>query len=145
MTSSAISTRDFFETYAEVSMAGDAARLASFYAPTFIVAGPQGSAGFPNDRDFLRWLRGVFAFNRRAGMTSMQVVTLNEARLSDTHATANVTWGTRFAKTSDLLIEFDITYLLEDLGSGRKILAYVSHKDQEDEMRRLDLMPEPAI
>jgi len=31
--------------------------------------------------------------------------------------------------------------LLEDLGAGRKIVAYVSHTDQEAEMRRLDLLP----
>jgi hypothetical protein len=143
MTSEPSSARDFFDIYAEVSMAGDAERLAGFYAPVFIVAGPKGSASFPNDGDFLRWLRGVFAFNRRSGMQSMQVVNVREHRISDTHATFTVTWGTRFAKTGDRVVEFDITYLLEDAGSGRKILAYVAHTDQEEEMRRLGVLPEP--
>src|SRR4051794_26356228 len=120
MTLEASSARDFFESYSKVSMAGDAEGLASSYAPTFIVAGPTGSAGFPNNGDFLHWLRGVFAFNRRAGMQSMQVVDVREDRISDTHATATVTWGTRFTRTGDQLVEFDITYLLEDLGMGRK-------------------------
>jgi hypothetical protein len=71
-------------------MAGDAEHLASFYAPLFIVAGPQGSAGFPNDAYFLRWLRGVFAFNRRAGLESMQPVDVREDRLSETHANVTV-------------------------------------------------------
>jgi len=134
-------TRAFFEAYATASMAGDAARLASFYAPTFIFAGPKGSASFPNDADFLQWLESVFAFNRQTGMQSMEVVDVRESRISDAHANVTVTWGAHFAKTGSRRIDFDITYLLEDLGAGRKILAYVAHTDQEDEMRRLGLLP----
>ena len=59
----------------------------------------------------------------------MQLVDVARRR-SETHANVTVTWGARFAKTGARLIEFDITYLLEDLGEGRKILAYVIPTDR---------------
>lgn len=133
--------RAFFEAYATASMVGDATRLASFYAPNFIFAGPKGSAAFPNDANFLQWLESVFAFNRQTRMESMDVVEVRESRISDAHATVTVTWGARFAATGAQRIDFDITYLIEDLGAGHRILAYVAHTDQDDEMRRLGLLP----
>jgi hypothetical protein len=75
-------------------------------------------------------------------MQTLEVVAVRIQRLSDSHVNATVTWGARFERTGDRLVTFDITYLLEDVGEGIRILSYVSHTDQEDEMRRLGLLPD---
>jgi hypothetical protein len=126
----------FFTDYADVSMSGDPARVAAFYAPNFIAAGPQGSMIFANDATFLEWLRGVSDFNRSAGMQSLAVVDIAGTELSERHTLATVTWGARFEKTGEQLITFAITYLLEAGDGGPKVIAYVSHADQEAEMKR---------
>jgi hypothetical protein len=131
----------YFESYAAASLSGDPTRIAAYYAPTFIVGGPKGSAAFPNDDKFLEWLKGVADFNRQAGMEAMQVVDVHAHELNELHTVATVTWGARFRKTGDQLIEFKITYTLEGNDNERKILSYIAHTDQEDEMKRLDLLP----
>ena len=131
----------YFEGYASASLAGEPKRIAAYYAPTFIVGGPRGSAAFPNDDKFIEWLTGVAAFNQQVGMTAMQVNGVHAQALNEVHTVATVTWGARFRKTGDQVIEFKITYTLEGKGDDQKILSYISHTDQEDEMRRLGLMP----
>jgi hypothetical protein len=130
----------FFEHYARISQDGEPAALAALYAPTFIVAAPQGSQAFANDARFLEWLAQVRDFNRRHGMRSVAPVAIEEVALSPRHSLAKVTWGAQFAKTGDRLIEFEITYLLEQTGDGWTILSYISRSDQEEEMRKLGLI-----
>jgi hypothetical protein len=132
--------RQFFNRYAELSQKSDPVKLADMYAPSFIAAGPKGSSAFANDPKFLEWLAQTYAFNQKHGMQSLAVVAIHEATLSPSHALATVTWGARFEKTGDRIIEFDISYLVEKAGKSWKILAYVSRADQEDEMKKLGLL-----
>ena len=130
----------FFDRYAAAALSGEPQRTADLYAPGFIAAGPQGSAVFANDDRFLDWLRSVHEFNRRTGMTSMRVMSIDDRRVSETHCIATVEWGATFAATGEALVRFEITYLLERAPDGWLVLAYVSHADQEAEMRRLGLI-----
>jgi hypothetical protein len=100
----------------------------------------RGSAVFANDERFLDWLRGVNDFNRQTGMEGMEVVSISERELNARQVLATVEWGARFRKTGDRVARFEITYLLDRQDESWKILAYVSHADQEDEMRRLGLL-----
>lgn len=57
----------------------------------------------------------------------------NEA-VSDFHTIAEVEWAAKYKKTGAQLIHFEITYLLQFVEKQPKILAYVSHEDQEKAM-----------
>jgi hypothetical protein len=132
--------RAFFDDYARRSQT-DPRRLAELYAPGFIAGGPKGSAIFTNDDSFRDWLHNLSAFNQQRGLQSMQVTSVETRDLSRTHAVATVTWEAHFSKTGDQAVRFDITYLMEDLGPGPHIRAYISHTDEEEEMKRLGLSP----
>jgi hypothetical protein len=132
--------KPFFERYAEASLTAEPAVLARMYAPTFLVAGPTGSATFANDPRFLEWLAGVRELNQRHGMRALEVVELTSLPLSPLHLLTTVRWGARFARTGDRRIDFQIAYLVELAPAGPQILAYVSETDQEDEMRRAGLL-----
>jgi len=136
----ATTLRQFFDRYAELSTGSTPEALSPLYAPTFIVAGPEGSQAFPNDDKFLDWLRQIHAFNQQYGMRGLEVRQLQEVPLSPIHTLATVTWGARFEKTGDRLIEFTIAYLVERAGQNWTILAYVSERDQAGEMKRLGLL-----
>lgn len=131
---------EFFSRYAELSLGPHPEALAPLYAPTFIVGGPQGSQAFTNDPRFLDWLREVAAFNRQHGMRDLSVESIRAETLSPCHTFATVTWGTRFKKTGQRLITFEISYLLEHANTEWRILAYVSHRDQTAEMARAGLL-----
>ncbi|HEX3245604.1 MAG TPA: hypothetical protein VHX16_09365 [Chloroflexota bacterium] len=131
----------FFRDYGAAALEPAPERIAALYAESFIVAGPRGSAVYTNDGQFLDWLRQVHEFNESSGMTAMMVVSIKDSTsLSGLHQLVRVEWGTRFKKTGERLITFQISYLLERLSGGWKILAYVSEKDQEEEMRALGVL-----
>jgi hypothetical protein len=130
----------FFSLYAELSLTGPPERLAHLYAPTFIVGGPEGSRAFTNDAGFIDWLRQVAQFNRRHGMNTLTALSIRDLVLSPLHTLATVKWGARFEKTGDRVIEFEISYLLEQAGDEWRILSYVSRSDQNAEMAREGLM-----
>ena len=135
-----MSLSSFFEEYARLSQGDEPSALAALYAPTFIVGGPQGSHAFANDARFLEWLDQVRDFNRQHGMRSIAPLAIQEITISPRHSLARVTWGARFARTGDRLIEFEIAYLLEQSGDRWTILSYISRSDQDEEMRKLGLI-----
>jgi hypothetical protein len=130
----------FFSRYAELAMSGQPEALASLYAATFIVGGPEGSQAFANDARFIEWLRQVSDFNRRHGMRALTVVSIREVTLSPLHTLATVTWGAQFQKTGERVIEFEISYLLERTENEWRILSYISRSDQNAEMTKEGLL-----
>jgi hypothetical protein len=130
----------FFTHYAAISMADDDRALAAVYAPSFFVAGPNGSATFANDAQFLDWLAHVRAFNRQHGMNAVSPAAVRKTVLSPLHVLAQVRWSARFEKTGTRAIEFEISYLMERAGESWRVLGYVSERDQEEEMRALGLL-----
>jgi hypothetical protein len=134
-----MSLAEFFGRYAELSMSNTES-LAALYAPTFIVGSPEGSHAFSNDGRFLEYLRQVAVFNREHGMRALTVVSIHDLELSPLHTLATVTWGARFDKTGDRLIEFAISYLLERADADWRILSYISRSDQNAEMAKEGLL-----
>jgi hypothetical protein len=131
-----MSLDQFFSRYAELSMGPQPEALARLYAATFIVGGPEGSHAFANDARFIEWLRQVTAFNRHHGMRALMAVLIRDVTLSPLHTLATVTWGARFEKTGDRIIEFEISYLLEKADDEWRILSYISRSDQNAEMAK---------
>lgn len=141
MDSSGVTLMAYFEDYAVASCEDSEARTARFYADSFIAAGPRGSAVFKNDQHFVTWLKQVREYNQRVGMLALQVVSIEQSiSVSPLHMVVTVEWGATFRKTADRLITFRITYLLERSGDEWKIMAYISEKDQEEEMQKLQLL-----
>ena len=75
--------QQLFLAYAAAAAGGDAQATAAFYAPCFIAAGPKGTACFPNDEQFLAWLRQVYAFNEKSGMEALSVVSVAASPLGE--------------------------------------------------------------
>jgi actin-related protein len=131
----------FFRGYGAAALGTAPERIASFYAESFIAGGPRGSAVFRNDEQFIDWLKQLHQLNKSSGMTAMTVVSITDSKsLSSRHQLVSVEWGARFEKTGERLITFEISYLLERSGDDWKIIAYISEKDQEEEMQALGLL-----
>lgn len=129
-----------FRGYGAAALEGAPERIAAYYAESFIAGGPQGSAVFRNNERFVDWLTQLRQFNLSSGMTAMTLVSIKDSKsLSSRHQLVTVEWGTQFEKTGERPITFEISYLLEGSGEDWKILAYISEKDQEEEMQALGL------
>ena len=129
----------FFDRYARANDQNDLTAIADFYADNFIAAGPNGNAAFKNDKTFIKWLQQVQEFNKRTGMEQMHIVDYKEASISEDYRMVNIKWGTRFHKTGEELITFDISYFLY-VKIPPKIVMYISHSDQEKLMKEKGLL-----
>ena len=101
---------------------------------------PEGSQAFTNDARFVEWLRQVADFNRQHGMRALEAVSIRDVPLSPLHTLAAVIWGARFEKTGSRVIQFEISYLLENTGDDWRILSYISRSDQNAEMAKEGLL-----
>ena len=141
MTQTHAAWETFFRNYGAAALEGAPERIASFYAESFIAGGPNGSAVFRNDEQLIEWLMQLQQFNASTGMTAMTLVSINDSKpLSSRHQLVAVEWGANFEKTGERLITFEISYILERSGEDWKIIAYISKKDQEEEMKAMGLI-----
>jgi hypothetical protein len=132
--------KNFFETYALVSMRPEPAPHANLYANEFIAAAPSGSAAYKNDDQFLEWLNQVYDFNEKTGLESIQVMSVHENPITNEYSLATVEWGAKYEKTGGELIHFKITYLLQFLEDQPHILAYIDHEDQQKVMKERGIL-----
>ncbi len=51
-----------------------------------------------------------------------------------------VHWGATFKKTGDKLVEFDVTYFIQNPDTNPKIIMFIAHQDEEKAMKELGLM-----
>jgi hypothetical protein len=134
------SLKAFFDRYAQASNVFDPATVASFYAESFIVAGPKGNAAFKNDEGFLQWLRQLGDFNQQVGMKEMTIINYMQSAISADYMMIRIKWGAQFHKTKDELFTFEISYFVYQTGNSPKIIMYISHEDQEDLMKANGLL-----
>jgi hypothetical protein len=131
---------DYFQRYAAASTGTQPEAVAEFYDHSFVAAGPKGAAAFQNDGAFLDWLRQVHDFNVRTGLASMAAEAVEHVPVGPGYWLVTVRWAATFRKIGDRSIRFWISYLLRNTQAGPKIVAYVSHEDQEDAMRAHGLL-----
>ena len=84
---------------------------------------------------WLKWLRQVRVQNTASGLVSMQVAGTRELKLGEAFALVTVTWEARFRATGERPIAFEISYLMTT-GAQPTVVAFVSHDDQDEAMRR---------
>ena len=130
----------WFTGYAADGQREDPGPLAARYGPSFLAASPAGTGTFPNDAAFLEWLRQIRAGNLSAGLESMRVAATRELPLGAAFALVTVTWEARFRATGDRSVPFEISYLMTTAPEP-KVVAYVSHEDQVEAMRRAGVSP----
>jgi hypothetical protein len=119
-----------YETYFRALNFKDQARL---YGRHVIAAGPAGVAYHRNNllNRFVFNL-GMRSFYKKAGMTSVTIMNLEELHISKDYSMVKVHWGARFEKTGKRLIEFDISYLVRKTAVQPEIILFISHEDEQE-------------
>ena len=52
-----------------------------------------------------------------------------------------VHWAVKFEKTGEQVIEFDVSYIVQETNDMMKIILFISHEDEEEAMKKLGLQP----
>lgn len=64
---------------------------------------------------------------------------MSEVIISKEYSMVKVQWGVTFKKTGDKMIEFDVSYLVQKIGSEPKIILFIAHQDEQKAMQELGL------
>ena len=53
-----------------------------------------------------------------------------------------VHWSVIFEKTGEQPVEFDVSYLVQEIQDEMKIILFISHEDEFETMKKLGLQPQ---
>lgn len=128
---------DFFTAYEQryaAALAGsvDVEATASVFTDAFIEANPFGVQAGTNDATFREQIPKGMEFYRKIGTKSMEVDAVTITVLDASHYLAEVHWRATYNKKDqqDLVLEFDVIYLLQDINQELKIFAYITGDEQ---------------
>lgn len=79
-------------------------------------------------------------FYRSLGQTSARILSLQEMPVTELYSMVKVHWGVTFQKTGDKLVEFDVTYFVQKVGTKPLIIMFIAHQDEQKAMQELGLV-----
>jgi Domain of unknown function (DUF4440) len=127
------SVRKLFERYESVfnsSLHGDVEmdEVAALYAPEFIAASPAGVVTGKNDEQLKHVMAQGYARYRAIGTKEMRIRGLRISPIDEHHCIAHVAWTATYVRKDqpDLAIDFDVHYLIQQLGAEPKVFGWVS-------------------
>lgn len=132
---------EFFAQYEKAFSELDVKKQADLFADTFLSAGPRGTITH-NKEEFLKQADDVADYYRSVGQEYTKILYLHESRISNEYALVKVHWGAKFKKIPDKLVEFDVSYLVQELNGTFKIILFIAHQDEETAMKNLGLLKE---
>lgn len=131
------SVREFFQRYENSfnqALRGDMDmdQVADFYAAEFIAASPAGVAAGKNDDQLKQVMAEGYARYRAMGTKDMRIRDVVIAPIDDHHCVAHVAWSATYARDGkpDVVIDFDVHYLVQELDDGPKVFGWVAGDEQ---------------
>jgi hypothetical protein len=119
-----------YESSFNASLHGDIDmnEVAAFYASDFIAASPAGVMNGKNDERLTQVMAQGYAHYRSIGTKEMRIRGLRISPVDEHHCVAHVAWRGIYARKnqSDIAIDFDVHYLVQQLGAEPKIFGWIS-------------------
>ena len=112
---------------------------ATLFADTFISAGPKGTIAQSKD-EFVKMGKQASEFYKSVGQTSGKIISKKFTPISDQYTMATIHWGVSFKKTGNRMIEFDVSYIVNETANEPKIILFIAHQDEEAAMKKLGLL-----
>ena len=132
-----VSVRKLFDRYERVFNAslngdGDMDKVASLYASEFITASPAGVRTGENNEQLKQVMTQGYAHYRSIGTKEMRIRGLRISPMDEHHCVAHVAWRATYARKDrpDVAIDFEVHYLVQQLGADPKVFGWVSGDEQ---------------
>lgn len=121
----------------------DVKTISGYCADSFISAGPKGSVT-QNRKDYEKNTEQKNKYYKSMGRNSARIISKRVMPICNDYSMVVVRWGVTFRQTGNKLIEFDISYIIQETGSEPKIILLISHEDEETALKKLGLRGEIA-
>ena len=118
----------------------DLKKISGYCADNFISAGPGGSIA-QNRKEHEKKAELAIKFYKSVGRNSARIISKRVMPICNEYSMVVVRWGVTFEKTGARLIEFDISYIVQETGIAPKIILLISHEDEGAAMKKLGLEP----
>ena len=104
----------------------------SFYASAFIAASPAGVMAGKNDDQLKQVMAQGYARYRAIGTKEMRIRNVRLSPIDEHHCVAHVAWTATYVRKdqSDVAIDFDVHYLVQELDGEPKVFGWVSGDEQ---------------
>ena len=116
----------------------DVKTISGYCADSFISAGPKGSIT-QSRKDYEKKAEQATKFYKSIGRNSAKIISKRVMPICNDYSMVVVRWGITFDKTGNKLIEFDTSYIIQEIGNEPKIILLISHEDEEEAMKKLSL------
>ena len=116
----------------------DVKTISAYCADSFISAGPKGSIT-QSRKDYEKKAEQATKFYKSIGRNSAKIISKRVMPICNDYSMVVVRWGITFDKTGNKLIEFDTSYIIQEIGDEPKIILLISHEDEEEAMKKLSL------
>jgi hypothetical protein len=131
------SVRKLFKRYERVFNAAlhgdvDMDDVAALYASDFIAASPAGVMTGKNDEQLKQVMAQGYARYRAIGTKEMRIQGLRISPMDEHHCVAHVAWRATYVRNDkpDVTIDFDVHYLVQQIGATPKVFGWVSGDEQ---------------
>jgi len=115
----------------------DLKTISGYCDDNFISAGPSGSRVLNREENKKR-ADEIIKLYKKVGYRSTKIISKRIIPICNEYSMVVVRWGITFEKTGNRLIEFDISYIVQEIDDPRIILL-ISHQDEEAVMKRVGL------
>jgi hypothetical protein len=119
----------------------DVKTISGYCADSVISAGPKGSVAQTRN-DYEKKVEQTNQFYKSVGRNSARIISKRVMPISNDYSMVVVRWGITFDKTGNRIIEFDKSYIVEEIGIDPKIILLISHEDEEAAIKKLGLQGE---
>jgi len=116
----------------------DVKTISGYCADSFISAGPKGSIT-QSRKDYEKKAEQATKFYKSVGRKSAKIISKRVMPICNDYSMVVVRWGITFDKTGNKLIEFDTSYIIQEIGNEPKIILLISHEDEDEAMKKLAL------
>ena len=116
----------------------DVKTISGYCADSFISAGPKGSIT-QSRKDYEKKAEQATKFYKSIGRNSAKIISKRVMPICNDYSMVVVRWGITFDKTGNKVIEFDTSYIIQEIGNEPKIILLISHEDEEEAMKKLAL------
>jgi hypothetical protein len=131
------SVRKLFERYERVfnaSLHGDVDmdEVTALYASEFIAASPAGVMTGKNDEQLRQAMVQGYARYRAIGTKEMRIRGLRISPIDEHHCVAHIAWRASYVRKdqADVVIDFDVHYLVQQLDAEPKVFGWISGDEQ---------------
>ena len=116
----------------------DVKTISGYCADSFISAGPKGSIT-QSRKDYEKKAEQATKFYKSIGRNSAKIISKRVMPICNDYSMVVVRWGITFDRTGNKVIEFDTSYIIQEVGDEPKIILLISHEDEEEAMKKLSL------